>query len=109
MKTKFYNKVLFSLIIMGLLIVGMPFVAHGEDVQTNGEIVIEKDETVQTTDTTTSSTIDPPKVKKPVGRLPSTGDLIKTSLSISGIALLLIIFANYLWKHKKKADQKGGG
>ncbi|PZL72812.1 cell wall protein [Enterococcus plantarum] len=104
MKRNSYSMVIFSLVVISVFFWGIPTIVQAENVQTNGEIIIEKDETMQTT---TSSKVDSPKVKKPIGRLPSTGDLVKTSLSISGIALLIVIFVSYLWKRKKSAAQKG--
>ena len=88
----------------------------GGAVQTNGEIGFYKDDDPVTSSSSTapssSSSSTPPKsssstvtsgtVTKPTGNYPSTGELIKKSLSLSGIALVLLAFLLFLFKRKKK-------
>lgn len=90
----------------------------GGAVQTNGEIGFYKDDEPVTSSSSTTpsssspSSSAPPKsssstgtsgtVTKPTGNYPSTGELIKKSLSLSGIALVLLAFLLFLFKRKKK-------
>ena len=60
-----------------------------------------------TTPTTVRSYPSTELVSKPVGRYPSTGELVKTSLSIGGGALALATILLYLWK-RKNGQAKGG-
>ena len=46
---------------------------------------------------------------KPEGRYPSTGELVKTSLSVSGGVLLLSALVFYFWKRKKQTEEGGEG
>ena len=46
---------------------------------------------------------------KPEGRYPSTGELVKTSLSFSGGVLLLSALVFYFWKRKKQTEEGGEG
>ncbi|MBO0471755.1 LPXTG cell wall anchor domain-containing protein [Enterococcus sp. DIV0242_7C1] len=110
--------VLFSVI--GLLIVFggevVQAVEEGGQVQTNAGLVFSGEESSDskpphdssTSDSSTSSSSssnNTPKEEKPIGRLPSTGELVKKSLSITGGALLLIVFGLFLLKkvqHKKR-------
>ncbi|WP_347339094.1 LPXTG cell wall anchor domain-containing protein [Enterococcus larvae] len=94
----------------------------GGAVQTNGHIGFYEGETEPS-----SSTSEEPPIKessssqvpssssvqdsstavtKPTGKYPSTGELVKTSLSISGIALLMIAFILFLFKRKKKEAEE---
>lgn len=83
----------------------------GGAVQTNGEITLYDETSPSTTDSSlppgsTNDSIPEPK-PKPKGKLPSTGELVKTSLFVSGIALVMMLFFFYLWK-QKKSKQTGG-
>jgi len=53
--------------------------------------------TTATTDTSKSEV-----VVKPKGRYPSTGELVKTSLSISGLILVILVLILFLRKKKEK-------
>ena len=44
---------------------------------------------------------------KPEGRYPSTGELVKTSLSVSGAVLIGAAGLFYWWKRKKQAQERG--
>ncbi|ALS02581.1 hypothetical protein ATZ33_14705 [Enterococcus silesiacus] len=116
----------FSFIAVLFLLLGVPKLAHaaenGGAIQTNGQITFFESEpsssssTEPTTSTSSSSsstatttsdqTFLPGKPTKPVGRYPSTGELVGKSLSVTGLALLLILLVLYLWKRKKHAEQK---
>lgn len=52
------------------------------------------------------SSTEPEKTEKPKGRLPSTGEFIKASLSVSGMAVLF--FCGYLVFKKKRKNGNGG-
>lgn len=83
---------------------------NGGEVQTSGVISfyeesssIEPSSTTEpssSTQTSTSSSI----VKKPVGRYPSTGEMVKTSLVFSGAALIVIGLLLFFWKRKKEKE-----
>ncbi|MGG5341940.1 LPXTG cell wall anchor domain-containing protein [Enterococcus sp. AZ192] len=83
---------------------------NGGGIQTNGEIGF-YEETKPTTEPTTEPTTSDstPTVKKPVGRYPSTGELVKKSLSISGAALVVIAAIAFFWKRKKDDDEQKEG
>lgn len=112
MKRNSYSKVIVSLIVISLLFWGSPSIVQAENVQTNGEIIIRENLTEPTTDTTTEPTkpttsTEPPVVKKPVGRLPSTGELVTMSVSISGILLVLGICLYRMFNKKKSTNTQG--
>ncbi|MBL1226683.1 LPXTG cell wall anchor domain-containing protein [Enterococcus sp. BWR-S5] len=47
-------------------------------------------------------------VSKPAGsKYPSTGELVKTSLSISGGLLIVLALFFYIWKRKKEREARG--
>ncbi|WP_086315241.1 hypothetical protein A5821_002683 [Enterococcus sp. 7F3_DIV0205] len=80
---------------------------NGGAVQTTGGVGFYEDET---TPTTTPSTTEEPKEKpspKPKGRYPSTGELVARSLSISGVAVVVIVVIYFIWKRKKENAEKG--
>ncbi|MGX7148294.1 LPXTG cell wall anchor domain-containing protein [Enterococcus ureasiticus] len=78
-------------------------------VQTDGEIVFTQEST-QPTSTTSEPSSDSSEepIKKPGGKFPSTGELILKSLSVSGIAIIMLVFGVYLFKRKKSVDKKDG-
>lgn len=84
--------------------------ANGGEVQTNGVISFyEESSSTEISSTTESSTISEPstsepKVVKPVGRYPSTGEMVKTSLVFTGIALVVIGLLLFFWKRKKEHE-----
>lgn len=93
---------------------------NGGSVQTNGVISF-YDETItsSTTEPTTPSTTEPSDselpatdsttVEKPAGgKLPSTGELVKMSLSISGVAIIAAVLFFFLLKRKKDSSKREG-
>lgn len=77
----------------------------GGAVQTNGEIGF-FDETIisSTTDTSTPKTTEEPKIVKPAGKFPSTGELVQKSLMISGGLIIAgLIVAMFV----KRGTRKG--
>lgn len=102
-----------SLLLLLFLFVGGSFTSigiesHAEEnggvVKTNGVVGFYEDSS--SSDTTVNSSTSE-KVTKPTGRFPSTGELVKKSLSITGLILLLLIVLFFLFKRKKEHD-KGG-
>ena len=90
---------------------------NGGQVQTNGEISFYADEPLPSSSSeppAPSSTQEPsseapvptsssePPVTKPAGKYPSTGELVKKSLTISGGVVLLIGLFLFLYSRKKK-------
>lgn len=69
----------------------------GGVVQTTGEVGFYEG----TTPSTKESSSDVP-VKKPVGKLPSTGELIKKSLLISGSLIVVLFLLFFVYKQRKK-------
>lgn len=109
--------ILFSFTLVLTLALGYPSntlaKANGGEVQTNGVITFYTESS--TTEPTTEPTSEPdkkdppktsePKVAKPVGRYPSTGEMVKTSFVFAGAALVIIGLLLFFWKRKK--DQEG--
>ena len=102
-------------IVCGMFIVSIQANAEGGAVQTNGEITFYDETTGSTTEPTTEPTIDSstsyPKtsgddsgtrIEKPVGKYPSTGELVQKSLSISGIVLIAVGIIFFVLKKRKK-------
>ena len=83
---------------------------NGGQVTTEGIITFYEDSTERTTEPSkpTPSSPSEPKVTKPVGRYPSTGEIIKGSIGIGGIALVAIALFLFFKKRKKEqeADNK---
>ncbi|MBL1229912.1 LPXTG cell wall anchor domain-containing protein [Enterococcus sp. BWB1-3] len=122
MKVKKLIYLLFSS--LGLLLLSGAFlpVAYAQEeiggaVQTNGEIgFYEGDAPIVDSSTTNSSTAassypttsgsTEPAAAKPAGKYPSTGELVKKSLSFSGAALILIALFLFLMKRKKKEAEE---
>ncbi|MEI5990810.1 hypothetical protein A5881_002315 [Enterococcus termitis] len=111
------NLLLTSIVWVGLLMtISQPAFAQegvGGAVQTNGEIGFYKEavpdppapsEPIPST-SSSSAGVEEPKIK-PKGKLPSTGELVKRSLSISGIALVLIVVFWFLFKRKKEGTKE---
>ena len=82
----------------------------GGAVQTNGEIGFYEEDgsTEPSTSTSSSKPIEKETPVKPKGRYPSTGELVKTSLSISGVVMVVVVLAYFLLKRKKE-NQEGKG
>ncbi|MGX7244596.1 LPXTG cell wall anchor domain-containing protein [Enterococcus quebecensis] len=81
----------------------------GGAVQTNGEIGFYKGDSVPESSTSSSTSTAREEVaapNKPKGRYPSTGELVKTSLSITGAVLIVIVFLWLLFKRKKKEAEE---
>ncbi|MHC5226689.1 LPXTG cell wall anchor domain-containing protein [Enterococcus sp. LJL99] len=106
---------LFSLLLFGGLALG-PSSMYGMEnaVQTNGEIIFYEETKESTEVSKPQPTSSQPKestpdksVAKPVGRFPSTGELVKKSLLFSGS--LVLLFGLFLcWtKRKKSVSEKG--
>ncbi|MEI5990999.1 hypothetical protein A5881_002532 [Enterococcus termitis] len=85
---------------------------NGGEVQTSGVISFYEESSSSSTEP--SSTTEPssstetstslPATKKPVGRYPSTGEMVKTSLVFSGAALIIIGLLLFFWKRKKEKE-----
>ncbi|WP_086315369.1 hypothetical protein A5821_002852 [Enterococcus sp. 7F3_DIV0205] len=73
---------------------------NGGAVQTNGVISF-YDEDSTTSPSSSQQKDNPQLVEKPKGRYPSTGELVKKSLSLSGIILLLAAIILFFWTRKK--------
>ena len=76
-------------------------------VQTKGEVTLTNGTTATSgTPTSTTKDLTLPNTKgqsqKPIGRLPSTGELVQKSLKISGLLILLIFLTAYFLKRKSK-------
>lgn len=84
---------------------------NGGAIQTTGGVGFYEEETPPTTEPPItppikdSSSSEVPKAK-PKGRYPSTGELVAKSLSVSGIALVVIVFIFFIWKRKKENQGK---
>lgn len=93
---------------------------NGGAVQTKGQITFLENDSSSSDSTTDSSSSSESVASsstnssqsnfptKPKGRYPSTGELVKRSLSISGILLLLIAFILYLLKRNNQAKRRRG-
>lgn len=71
----------------------------GGAVQTNGEIVFFEEKTAP-------STSEPVPKPSPKGKLPTTGELMKKSLSITGVTLIIIIVFFYMKRNKERAGKE---
>lgn len=82
---------------------------NGGGIQTTGEIGFyeETKSTTEPTDKPTSTTVPP--AEKPKGKFPSTGELVKKSLFISGAAVVIIVAILFFWKRKKANDKQEEG
>ncbi|WP_249274544.1 LPXTG cell wall anchor domain-containing protein [Candidatus Enterococcus clewellii] len=87
---------------------------NGGAVQTNGVIQFYEETTSSTTipSTSTSTPVTEPSsselpVTKPTGKYPSTGELVKKSLAISGSVLVVLVLLFFFWKRRK--DEKEAG
>lgn len=113
------NKKLLSILlssIMGLVVITQytsPVNAaenqNGGQVTTEGIITFYEEATEPTSSTTepakpTPSNSSEPKITKPVGRYPSTGEIVKGSIGIIGIALIGIALFFFFKKRKKEQE-----
>lgn len=83
---------------------------NGGAIQTTGGVGFYEEDTPPTTEPSIEPPIEEsssevPKAK-PKGRYPSTGELVAKSLSVSGIALVVIVFIFFIWKRKKENQGK---
>lgn len=76
--------------------------ADGGSVTSNGTITF-KGTVESTVESTAASTSE--SLPDTGGKLPQTGELIKKSLSISGVILLLIAIIIVLWRRRKKDEE----
>lgn len=85
---------------------------HAEEigqVQTNAGIGFYEASTDSSSSIESTTTITQPDSSiKPKGRYPSTGELVKKSLVISGAILILLVVLFILWKRKKNQQTKNG-
>lgn len=102
--------VILSLVFIGSLFTIKPVLTYGAEaaVQTNGEIVFSDESTVQSSETSSSQSNDEELTKNATGKFPSTGELVLKSLSISGIAVIILAVCFYLFKRKQKVEGKDG-
>lgn len=83
---------------------------NGGEVQTSGVISFyEESSSTEPSSTTEPSSSTQPSTSseatiKPVGRYPSTGEMVKTSLIFSGAALIIIGLLLFFWKRKKEKE-----
>lgn len=112
---------------------------NGGAISTKGQITLLTEETIPSTDSSSSDSSVPdsstpdssvpdssvpdsstpkpspsessqsPIITKPQGKYPSTGELVKTSLSISGVVLLMIVLIVFWWKRKKDQESREEG
>lgn len=108
------KKVQTSIVILSLVFIGSfftikPVLIYGAEaaVQTNGEIVFSDERTTHSSGTSDSSSNEEP-TKNAAGKFPSTGELVLKSLSISGIAVIVLAVCFYLFKRKEKDEGKDG-
>ncbi|WP_430597646.1 LPXTG cell wall anchor domain-containing protein [Enterococcus sp. AZ177] len=82
---------------------------NGGQVATEGIITFYEDSTEPTTEPSkpTPPNSSEPKVTKPVGRYPSTGEIIKGSIGISGIVLVAVALFIFFKKRKKEQEADG--
>lgn len=106
------NFLIFSFTLLLTLAISYPVTAaannNGGEVQTDGVISFyeessstEPSTSTQPSDSTSSSSA---QVAKPVGRYPSTGEMVKTSLVFTGAALVIIGLLLFFWKRKKEKE-----
>ncbi|MEI5990598.1 hypothetical protein A5881_002103 [Enterococcus termitis] len=113
MKTKTAYFLLISVICFGIGFSYSSSVSAEEigQVQTNAGVGFYESSTdsssTQST-TKTSTTKNPDTVTKPKGRYPSTGELVRQSITISGIILIFLAILLILWKRKKNQQTRNG-
>lgn len=119
---KLFSSLFISVVVIAFIFVGRPAIGlateNGGAVQTNGvvsfyEETTEPSSTTEpstTTEPTTTPTTEPtkPSGSKPAGKYPSTGELVKKSLGISGAALVLIALILFYVKRRKEQETGEG-
>ena len=110
MKKEVVHLLLISVIYFGIGFGGLAVVNAEEigQVQTNAGVGFYEASTDSSTIEATTTTTKPTNVTKPKGRYPSTGELVKKSIAISGIVLILFVVIFILWKRKKNQQTKKG-
>ena len=110
------NILVFSFTLLLTLVISYPLTAaannNGGEVQTDGVIRFYEDSSSTEPSTSTSTSTQPSsntstsssQVAKPVGRYPSTGEMVKTSLVFTGAALVIIGLLLFFWKRKKEKE-----
>lgn len=117
-RMKLFSSLFISVVVMAFIFVGRPAIGlaaeNGGAVQTNG-VVSFYEETIESSSstepsTTTEPTTEPtkPSGSKPAGKYPSTGELVKKSLGISGAALVLIVLILFYVKRRKEQESGEG-
>lgn len=100
----------FLLFFLGLTLSnGIVHAEYGAEVPTNGEIVLYDNATSESTKepkTSTSTGTSTSAVKKPKGKLPSTGELVGNGLVIGGLMLVLVVGGLYFWKRGYRNERK---
>lgn len=115
MKNKHVFLYMFSSLFLSLLMFLSAPVSFAQEgaVQTKGEVILwaeSSDSSEPPTSSTEPSGSTAPSdssqaaVNKPAGKYPSTGELVKSSLTITGIALLLIMLVLFFLKKKKERE-----
>lgn len=109
------NIIRFTRLLVGVTILlsvsAMPVLAadNGGAVQTDGVVDFYEETIISTTESNVPKTQNSsvaPSPTKPRGRYPSTGELVKRSLGISGFAL--IVFVLFYFLLKKRKGKEGG-
>ncbi|ALS02827.1 cell wall protein [Enterococcus silesiacus] len=106
------NFLIFSFTLLLTLAISYPLTAtansNGGEVQTDGVIRFYEDssstEPSTSTQPSSSTSTSSAQVSKPVGRYPSTGEMVKTSLVFTGVALVIIGLLLFFWKRKKENE-----
>ncbi|MBM7690468.1 cell wall protein [Enterococcus ureilyticus] len=106
------NILVFSFTLLLTLVISYPLTAaannNGGEVQTDGVIRFYEDssstEPPTSTQPSSSTLTSSAQVAKPVGRYPSTGEMVKTSLVFTGAALVIIGLLLFFWKRKKEKE-----
>ncbi|MGC6769300.1 LPXTG cell wall anchor domain-containing protein [Enterococcus sp. LJL51] len=117
---KLFSSLFISVVVMAFIFMGRPAISlaaeNGGAVQTNGVVSFYEETTEPSSSTEPSTTTEPtttptkPSGSKPAGKYPSTGELVKKSLGISGAALVLIaLILFYVKRRKEQASGEGKG
>ena len=81
----------------------------GEVTLINGTTATSGSPTRTTKDSSLPNTNGKGQSQKPIGRFPSTGELVQKSLLISGILILLIFLTAYFLRKKNKQSERKKG
>lgn len=108
-KTRIIRFIVASIFFASLINNVSVFAAEGGQVETKAGIEFYQDSSLPPTGSTSSSSsmsAEPTDPKGPSGKLPSTGELVKTGATISGVLLLLIGFLFLFRKRKRKEEDE---